>query len=767
MLFFFSFLIHRIFSESHIQFRPEESFKSSNEWPVGFFDLQYTYNGQEIPFSKNNNGTEVKLIVDGQNFYPSKMNTGTYKDLIVIPDLDKLTENDIFVNFIVRNTGTEPRTFSLGAFTHINFLNTVNSAKKFINNGRSFYFYTSQSPTWRKLSFDHNSQLNERYTVTRDYTPPSYSWYGHIQPGDDKYFMKFNSDSDMTDFSNPDGAQTSYSWKDITLQPEQQVILGTHITFLMKSEFQIIPESNLYAVKTGTAAECMTYLKGLTPGIRYKPMSKLVGSDQWILNQNMDFSAGKSNDRWGYKQFDTSNPGRYQYDIKLVNANGQDSNIERITFTVSTPPTLSLESGADISTTYKDTETIPLTLAIGGDSRITVRFSLFSGTYQIKQTEETVELDTTKTSETKTFHYSLKNLRSGKYTLKIICLNDYGLKSDEKTTDFKMDYQTYIASASFDKTVYYPGEIITAKGQVQETDEHQTITFHVKLSDSVADLNTTKYTPTGKMDDFSVTCKAPSTLGLLNFDIYATYDDNVPFFTQTFQLRITDKPNLTYTQITPGKVFMYNETIIFDLNLNDESNGTIYFSIDNQTFSESYSTSNNNFIYHLNINFQQRNIVYSKTNHLLTIYAQDEFGVQSNSINFPFTVLTPSNLKSIEIPDRIEPNTDTKMTVHFDDHDNTKKLYFYAQINDEITEQLYETTSNGGDGQSFDCNINLQSGNYNIKFFLSTRYDSSMAISTNSESNPITKSIISTKVPQISNQLARNNEIRISREYQN
>ena len=216
------------------------------------FDVIYKYQDKLIDFSFFDQGTSTKLIVDGEEFEPKTLSPGPYGGLILDVKSKEITPNDANIKFIITNTNNKAVKFKLGTYTDIAFKsdkgeeNTIEPQWSKTRNGdaQGYFAYavtSSVEPSWQRLVIDHYPFIDV------DFKKPDNFWYGRyseISNKSNKWFLNFPKGT-IPESKKPQGSDdlvTSYSWNEQTIGPNQTVVYGVHMYFVMENPLDMIAE---------------------------------------------------------------------------------------------------------------------------------------------------------------------------------------------------------------------------------------------------------------------------------------------------------------------------------------------------------------------------------------------------------------------------------------------------------------------------------------------------------------------------------------------
>ncbi|EAX86966.1 hypothetical protein TVAG_245580 [Trichomonas vaginalis G3] len=757
-----SYFIISAISKSQLSLRPDNEFDSK---APGLFDIKYVFNDQEVPFSYNKEGTQVQLNVTGGKSYQLKRNdNGPHEDIVVTTKLDKLNDDVASIKFVVKNTGTQSKTISLGTYTRFQIRNEGNvNVKKLNGNPRSFYIYypNANTDSWKKLIFRlSDPQKLEYLSLTPIYIPPHNFFFGSIESSDDKFFQKFGNPDN---FDSYDGSTSmvslSYSWENVTIEQGGLVVLGIHFLYQWESEVQLLPDKLVYSFSSEEDIYVGSQIVLPKQGQTYSPQYRTDNGNS-IGDQNSNSFTTYNDDiqRRGFKSI-RANPGRHNYQRRFFNINS--SSIGTGETNHSEKSKLIVLSNINKNIKYDSTkDSITFEVQVHSNSTTYVYYMIFKNEFNIINFTSRCDLSTNSTSASFNKIIPLTSLERGEYYIVVKAFNEFGLIADKpyKFSTFKIGDNTKIESWNFDKPVYANGDDIIITGKFADKDPDEILTFLVRFGNSGKEYKSNQVN-SSETHNFTITVRGgPEITGddvlctLIARDI-----NNRDVATDTKTVHISNPPILIATPRNTGLVFDFNTTLVFDLTISDDdSRGDIkwYFDNDNDTiYSKQYSVDNRLFTDPLTVKLSDYNIVYKSQKYKLIIYAVDYNNITSNKVPFSFNILSKPVIKNIELNQRGVPNEQKILKVLFDDYDTDKTLHLYAGYGSQ-TDHLYATPSNGQVNQTFKTIFKFPPQfKGNVNFFLSSRSDlQTVASSSNTDSDPWVLEIISTDIPEVSAQ---------------
>ncbi|KAI5512436.1 hypothetical protein TVAGG3_0749560 [Trichomonas vaginalis G3] len=405
----------------------------------------------------------------------------------------------------------------------------------------------------------------------------------------------------------------------------------------------------------------------------------------------------------------------------------------------------------DIAKNYHNGDVLPIKFTVKSASKVTVTFNLYKGSTLISSSlKEEFNVQTTQ-SETRVINYTIQDLRSGTYTLKLVAQNTKGESAQKTLPPFSVEYSTFIQTL-FVKPKYSTGDKILIKGTFQEVSSTQAIFFAVKFGEDGNEILSQPYIPNGQRQEFVIEAIATKA-GFYNCSVYAKIGE-LSTSPSYVSIIISDRPKLVVTPNFTGSEFDAGSNLSFSLLLTDDSKGNIIYAIDGNESFINYSVNVNKTI-PLSINLGQ-SCPYRKQPYLLTIYARDKYGIQTPDPKYSliFTVLSKPKLVDLQIPLRADPGQVFNLNFTVDDKDNGKKLYLFAKgfgTANTFREKYGPVKSNGQKGQKHTLVFNYPSvsDRYNTSFTVTSRLDFIETSTENSDSNVLNYTILSSEVPNL------------------
>ncbi|EAY08488.1 hypothetical protein TVAG_145680 [Trichomonas vaginalis G3] len=720
----------------------------------GFFNYRYIFNGKSEILTYNDFGTYVKLIVNGTAFYPANQNAGDYNGITVHLQVENVTDDDdIYIKYIITNTYEYEARVQLGTFTDISFKgNDGNHNRITPLSDKKMYSieHVQIAPTWQKMVMDYRDFKGK-------YIPPDNYWYGQTFDPENKYFMKFNNVNEInvleaSDDRNVD-SYSSYSWNEKRIQGKQAIVLGIRLFFIMKTPFDFIATKKGFAGGMTGAIEAETYCRIFVEGRNYDAY--------YAINDSKDFKkllsfpgTASSMDRYGFWIMPPDGAIntkytmylQYQEDGKTLQSNRIEFNITR-----SDQPSISLLSGDTLSKPFRGNESIPLEFTITSQRSVNVSFEVYRGKAMIHHDLKEFKFGAIGSNgATSKANFSLSKIPSGTFTLKVKVINDLGRESTYDETQFTVESDVYVQNVHFSQETYDPTEDIELIGWFTEMDLQQRVSFKLDVANGKGTSSNNDIKPLGTLQEFKIRMSIPSglTKGVIPCTLTAIQEGLV-FFSKNLSFILTDRPILSAKLLNGNTEEEYNNSfsLLYSLSAKDEGQCKFYYMFNGEnetliTISDGHG------------NIPLTGLMYQGNDkYVLSIVAKDEYNSTSKPENYSFSIINKPYITKIEMKNISDPAKDVNVYVTYNDQDNEKQLYLYADYGNNVVllKTLIPQSSGESDQKREGPFPYPNSGNYNIKFFLTSQKISNdyKSLPPNQISNLYEFPILSTKVPDV------------------
>ncbi|EAY15283.1 hypothetical protein TVAG_394260 [Trichomonas vaginalis G3] len=706
-----------------------------------FVDLKFTSKtGATIPFSNKNSGISVRFYVDNIQHVPKNLSTGPYEGITITPEF-RIDENDKlggYLIFTLKNNESTAKKVKLGTFTNIMFntddgnsnsIYPIKDAKGLYTN-KAYYVISDQKKEnihlWQKFVVDHRD-----FSETQGFIAADNKWYGYKSRGQNNPFLNLET---MNVFKDPKGnskdAEISFSWNEREIPAKGRLVYGVHIYLLMDSPVDIVEleESQKSDLKPGKAYTLKTSLN--------------------ILHQESKFTAHQlcNNDEKTTK-LDNSEYNIIQHDFTYTpnaigsyhckfwihdDTNNVDSEKKNVVLNVFSPSTVNIKT-TPTDTPYGKHDQFTVEFKVNGDCQTTAKIEIYNDNQLIKSLKEkTYDLGPESSSTSDKITFTIGDLSAGKRSLRITVSNQYVNQRNSDELVFYVAFDAEIQNMNFDKNVKLPNNDLNLTCDLRlnniDTSNKPKVKLNLLIPDiqqqssqeyEVFDSNTKqlllKTKIPGVQPKKDIQCK-----------VWITDAHKQTIYETTLKLTITIPPDFEIKPNYSENYFSYGQTVSIAVNINDDTEGRVYYTFMNTENFVNYTSSSGKAAVDVDIKLEKSDkLTYSKDPYTISIRVEDEFGYPAVPKSTEIYIRNKPKITNIKLIKSAKPNTKQSLTVCYEDLDRGKDLYIYQREiidNSEIITKVENTPFKSQGVSEYTANYTYPAhGVHNLEFFISSR----------------------------------------------